>query len=60
VLASSIAAKHPALDVLINNAGVFNIPNPVTDKGYDLRFIVNTVTPYLLTKRLLPVMSSGG
>jgi len=58
-LASAIAAKHPALDVLINNAGVFNIPNPVTDEGYDLRFIVNTVAPYLLTKRLLPVMSSG-
>ncbi|MEM7044180.1 MAG: SDR family NAD(P)-dependent oxidoreductase [Pseudomonadota bacterium] len=60
MLAIAIAEEHPALDVLINNAGVFKIPNPLTDDGYDLRFIVNTVAPYLLTKRLLPLMSPEG
>jgi len=59
-LASDVAANHSNIDVVINNAGVFNIPNPVTDDGYDLRFIVNTVAPYLLTKRLLPLLSSSG
>ena len=60
MLASAICEEHPALDVLINNAGVFKIPNPLTADGFDLRFIVNTVAPYLLTRRLLARMSSEG
>ena len=59
-LASVVSDKHPKLDVLINNAGVFKIPNPLTTDGFDLRFIVNTVAPYLLTRRLLPRMSGDG
>jgi NAD(P)-dependent dehydrogenase (short-subunit alcohol dehydrogenase family) len=59
-LARSIIDKHTGLDVLINNAGVFKVPNPLTSDGFDLRFIVNTVAPYLLTKRLLSLMSTGG
>ncbi|WP_085908089.1 SDR family NAD(P)-dependent oxidoreductase [Kiloniella majae] len=57
-LASAIQSNHETIDVLINNAGVFKIPNPVTDDGYDLRIMVNTAAPYLLTKLLLPIMSS--
>lgn len=60
MLASAISEDHPKLDVLINNAGVFKIPNPLNADGFDLRFIVNTVAPYLLTKRLLPLMSPEG
>lgn len=59
-LAATIGENHPKLDVLINNAGVFKIPNPLTTDGFDLRFIVNTVAPYLLTRRLLPLMSPEG
>jgi len=58
-LASNAATNHSTVDVLINNAGVFSTPNPVTDSGFDIRFIVNTVAPYLLTRRLLPQLSSG-
>jgi len=57
-LATAIADTHSKLDVLINNAGVFKVPTPFTKEGYDLRFIVNTIAPYLLTKRLLPLMST--
>lgn len=60
MLASAIGEEHSRLDVLINNAGVFKIPNPLTADGFDLRFIVNTVAPYLLTNRLLPLMSPEG
>lgn len=60
VLATAVAEKHSKLDVLINNAGVFKTPNPLTQDGFDLRFIVNTVAPYLLTKRLLPLLSTDG
>lgn len=57
-LASAIAKDHSTIDVVINNAGVFSTPNPVTDDGFDVRFVVNTIAPYLLTKRLLPLLSS--
>ena len=59
-LASAIASDYSAIDVIINNAGVFSTPSPVTDDGYDIRFIVNTVSPYLLTKRLLPLLPADG
>ena len=60
VLAKEISAAHGKLDVLINNAGVYSIAEPMTSEGLDARFAVNTVAPYLLTKRLLPLMSANG
>ena len=57
-LANAIAKDHSAVDVVINNAGVFSTPNPVTEEGFDVRFVVNTIAPYLLTQRLLPLLSS--
>ncbi len=57
-MASAVVEKHPTIDILINNAGVYKTQTPVTSEGYDIRFIVNTVAPYLLTKRLLPNFSS--
>ena len=58
--AKAVAEKHTRLDVLINNAGVFNTPHPVTQEGLDVRFAVNTVAPYLLTQRLLPLLETSG
>jgi len=46
--------------VLINNAGVFKTPNPITKNGMDVRFIVNTIAPYSLTQKLLPLMGASG
>lgn len=59
-MSAEIRAKHTHLDVLINNAGVLKSPNPRTAAGLDLRFVVNTVAPYLLTKRLLPLLGEAG
>ena len=59
-LAEAVVAKHRELDVLINNAGVFVTPELITDDGLDVRFAVNTVAPYLLTQRLLPLMGRAG
>lgn len=59
-LASSVARNHSSIDVLINNAGVFSTSSPITEEGYDVRFIVNTVSPYLLTKKLLPLLPADG
>ncbi|WP_310618720.1 SDR family NAD(P)-dependent oxidoreductase [Flexibacterium corallicola] len=55
--AAQIRQNHDSLDVLINNAGVFKLLDPLNEDGYDLRFIVNTIAPYVLTKRLLPLFS---
>lgn len=59
-LASAVAEKHASLDVLINNAGVFKLSNPMTPEGHDLRFVVNTLAPYLLTQKLLPLLGTSG
>ncbi len=59
-LADAVAEKHTSLDVLINNAGVYKVPDAITPEGHDVRFIVNTIAPYLLTERLLPLLGSPG
>tara|TARA_R100001039_G_scaffold38409_1_gene39804 strand:+ start:2216 stop:3028 length:813 start_codon:yes stop_codon:yes gene_type:complete len=58
-LANAIAKEHDQLDVIINNAGVMRVPETITQDGLDVRFAVNTVAPYLLTKHLLPIMRPG-
>lgn len=58
--AKAVTEKHSKLDVLINNAGVFAAPDVVTKDGLDVRFAVNTIAPYLLTQRLLPLFDSSG
>jgi NAD(P)-dependent dehydrogenase (short-subunit alcohol dehydrogenase family) len=45
--------------VLINNAGIFKTGDPVTGDGLDVRFVVNTLAPWLLTQRLLPLLDGS-
>jgi len=60
LLATAVAEKYAKLDILINNAGVYGAAEPVTQDGLDVRFAVNTIAPYLLTQRLLPLLGSSG
>ncbi|WP_282603872.1 SDR family NAD(P)-dependent oxidoreductase [Paracoccus sp. PARArs4] len=57
---AQMAARIEALDVLINNAGVFRVPDPITDQGLDLRFVVNSFAPALLADLLAPKMPAQG
>ncbi|MEM7522425.1 MAG: SDR family NAD(P)-dependent oxidoreductase [Pseudomonadota bacterium] len=55
-LAREVAAAHDRLDVLINNAGVYKTPHPTLPDGSDIRFVVNTLAPYALTRALATVI----
>ncbi|MEO1191903.1 MAG: SDR family NAD(P)-dependent oxidoreductase [Pseudomonadota bacterium] len=59
-LAAEIRARRQSLDVLINNAGVLKAPKVKTADGLDIRFLVNTLAPLLLTRLLLPLLPSDG
>lgn len=59
-LVSELKRNHSKLDVLINNAGVFVVPENVSKDGLDVRFMVNTISPYVLTKHLIPLLGNTG
>ena len=56
----AITQAHDSLDVIINNAGVFKIADPLTQDGLDIRFVVNTVAPYIITRTLLSLLAHDG
>jgi NAD(P)-dependent dehydrogenase (short-subunit alcohol dehydrogenase family) len=57
--ATSIAARHPAIDVLVNNAGVFSTKREVTAEGYECVIAVNHLSPFVLTHALIPALTAG-
>lgn len=59
-LISQIGRAHGQLDALINNAGVFKTPDLMAANGIELRFMVNTLAPYLLTLGLMPLLGQSG
>jgi NAD(P)-dependent dehydrogenase (short-subunit alcohol dehydrogenase family) len=61
-LAKQVTADHPHLDALVNNAGLGFVSSngdatrQESHNGYELRFQVNYLAAYLLTRLLLPVL----
>jgi NAD(P)-dependent dehydrogenase (short-subunit alcohol dehydrogenase family) len=59
-LAEEIQADQDRLDVLINNAGIGSgsrrARREMSADGYELRFAVNYLAPFLLTYQLLPLL----
>ncbi len=58
-LAADVQKNNDRLDILINNAGIgFGDPTSsqreLSQDGYELRFSVNYLAPFLLTNLLLP------
>jgi NAD(P)-dependent dehydrogenase (short-subunit alcohol dehydrogenase family) len=58
-LASDVAAEHPRLDVLVNNAGSGTRRRQMTADGYERTFAVNHLAPFLLTNLLLEQLKAG-
>jgi NAD(P)-dependent dehydrogenase (short-subunit alcohol dehydrogenase family) len=60
--ADKLRATYPAIDLLINNAGLMYTPRQKTRDGFDMQFGVNHLGHYaftgLLLDRLLPVPGS--
>jgi NAD(P)-dependent dehydrogenase (short-subunit alcohol dehydrogenase family) len=52
-LAAALLARHPALHVLVNNAGVVNLSHTKTVDGIETVFAVNHLAYFLLTQLLL-------
>ncbi|MCT2588843.1 SDR family NAD(P)-dependent oxidoreductase [Streptomyces sp. N2-109] len=62
-LADRLLRAESRLDVLVNNAAVGGGVDParreVSRQGHELRFAVNHLAPYLLTRRLLPLLTAS-
>jgi NAD(P)-dependent dehydrogenase (short-subunit alcohol dehydrogenase family) len=63
-LAEQVAAEHDRLDVLVNNAGIgTTLPGDgrrvESEDGYELRFAVNYLAPFLLTRLLQPLLAGS-
>jgi len=59
-LAGRVAGRHPALDLLVNNAAVAGTDTrAVTGDGHELTNQVNYLAPYLLTRSLWGTMGAS-
>jgi NAD(P)-dependent dehydrogenase (short-subunit alcohol dehydrogenase family) len=62
-LARQVTAEQPRLDILVNNAAVGFGKNSskreTSQDGYELRFAVNYLAPYLLVQELLPTLKAS-
>jgi NAD(P)-dependent dehydrogenase (short-subunit alcohol dehydrogenase family) len=54
--ADQLRAQHPAIDLLINNAGVMFTPKQATGDGFELQFGTNHLGHFALTGLLLEQM----
>lgn len=58
--AGAVLATHPAIDLLVNNAGVMATPFERTADGFELQFGTNHLAHFLLTNLLLPALLADG
>ena len=57
--AERVRAKHPSIQLLVNNAGVMYTPDERTAEGFELQFGTNHVAHFLLTNLLVPSLLAG-
>lgn len=57
--AKKLATTRPALDGLINNAGIMAIPRRTTADGFEMQLGTNHLGHYALSLRLLPLLEAA-
>lgn len=57
--AGEILARHPALNLLINNAAAITRTRRLTEDSIEWQFAVNHLAPFLLTHLLRPALLAG-
>ena len=58
--AAEIGERFPPVDLLVNNAGVMEVPYQRTEDGFELTFATNHLGPFALTGLLLGHLAAGG
>jgi retinol dehydrogenase-12 len=58
-LAQQVRTRMPVLDVLINNAGVYEQARRITPDGFETTLAVNHFAPFLLTSALEDLISAA-
>jgi retinol dehydrogenase-14 len=59
-LALNVERTYPALDILVNCAGVYARTRSVTADGFETMFATNVLGPFLLTNLVLPELRAAG
>ncbi len=59
-VADQIKHEFDAIDVLVNNAGVYKTKRAVTPDGIEMTFAVNYLAPFMLTQLLLDTLRASG
>jgi NAD(P)-dependent dehydrogenase (short-subunit alcohol dehydrogenase family) len=57
--AARVREIAPALDVLVNNAGVLETKKSIDVDGHEMTWAVNVIAPYLLAELLVPALEAG-
>ncbi len=58
-LAGEIASSHPAISILVNNAGGFATRRRETAEGHESVLALNHLSPFVLTRALLPALRAA-
>jgi len=58
-LSGQVLKKHERLDVLINNAGVYETMHRISEDGFEMTLAVNHLAPFLLTLLLLDLIKKS-
>ena len=55
--AEAVKAEHSTINVLINNAGVFENSKSLSKDGYEMTWAINVLAPFLLTSLLKDIIT---
>ncbi len=58
-LAAEVLGRHPRLDALVNNAGIYATTRGVSADGFELTLAVNQLAPFALTHLLIGALGGG-